>query len=237
MSLALFLNAAAFSPAIRPVAAFSPAARPATAFSPATRPAAAFSPAVRPAVAAARCNVAPSMNAAFLALDAVEPAVSSYVAIWTPLFETAKASGLAPDWLLHWGHAGAMATVLFAMGGYGAFLGWSTRLGNGETVYPLSLGEAARELHPKLMGAMLFFFLLGGQGGLVLLATAGEPILQSAHSSTAVIGLSLLLAQAALGVTMGGSETGRTAHAFLGTGTLATFAAHAFFGLNLGLSF
>jgi hypothetical protein len=130
-----------------------------------------------------------------------------------------------------------MATVLFTMGGYGAFLGWQTRLGNGETVYPLSLGEAARELHPKLMGLALFFFLLGGQGGLVLLATAGEPILASAHSSTAVIGIALLLAQAALGATMGGSELGRTAHAYLGSATLLALVVHAVNGLNLGLSF
>ena len=159
---------------------------------------------------------APVMNAALLALDAIEPAVSSYVAIWTPLFETAKAAGLAPDFLLKWGHGAAMATVLFLMGGYGGFLGWQTRLGNGGEVYALSLGETARELHPKIMGLALFFFLLGGQGGLVLLATAGEPLLQSAHSSTAVIGISLLLAQAVLGKTMGGSELGRTGHAYLG---------------------
>ena len=62
-----------------------------------------------------------------------------------------------------------MSTVLFAMGGYGAFLGWQTRLGNGEEVYllsklvPESIGQSARALHPKLMGAALFFFLLGGQ--------------------------------------------------------------------------
>jgi len=182
-------------------------------------------------------TTAPAMNGAFLALEAVEPAVTSYVNIWVPLFESAKASGLAPDFLLHWGHGAAMATVLFTMGGYGAFLGWQTRLGNGETVYPLSLGEAARELHPKLMGLALFFFLLGGQGGLVLLATAGEPILASAHSSTAVIGIALLLAQAALGATMGGSELGRTTHAYLGSATLLALVVHAVNGLNLGLSF
>lgn len=44
--------------------------------------------------------------------------------------------------VIHWGHAGAMATVL-AMGGYGTFLGWSTRR-NGSAVYPLSLGPRQR---------------------------------------------------------------------------------------------
>lgn len=83
----------------------------------------------------------------------------------------------------------------------------------------------------------VFFFLLGGQGGLVLLATAGEPILASAHSSTAVIGIALLVAQAALGATMGGSELGRSVHAYLGTATLAALVVHAWNGLQLGLAF
>lgn len=98
-----------------------------------------------------RVTEAPSMSAAFLALDAIEPAVSSYVNIWVPLFEGAKASGLAPDFLLHWGHGAAMSTVLFAMGGYGSFLGWQTRLGNGDAEFPLTLGDTAREIHPKLV--------------------------------------------------------------------------------------
>ena len=71
----------------------------------------------------------------------------------------------------------------------------------------------------------------------MLLATAGEPILTSAHSSTAVIGVGLLLAQAALGATMGGSEVGRTAHAYLGSATLVALVVHAYNGLQLGLSF
>lgn len=173
----------------------------------------------------------------FVDLQAVEPAISSYVSIWTPLFKEAKESGLAPEFLLHWGHAGAMSMVLLGMGGYGTFLGWQTRFGNGGTVYPLSLGQTASQLHPTLMGAALFFFFLGGQGGLVLLATAGQPILQSAHSSTAVIGLLLMAAQAALGVTMGDSPEKRTIHAFLGTGVMLVLLVHLFLGLDLGNSF
>lgn len=129
-----------------------------------------------------------------------------------------------------------MATVLLAMGGYGTFLGWSTRLGNGSAVYPLSLGQTAAALHPQLMGLALFLFFLGGQGGLVLLATQGQPILQSAHSSTAVIGLGLMAVQAALGVTMGDSSEKRTIHAVLGTSVMLVLLLHLFYGLNLGFS-
>lgn len=173
----------------------------------------------------------------FLALDALEPAVSAYVNIWTPLFKSAKESGLAPEFLLRWGHPVAMGTVLLAMGGYGTYLGWSTRLGGGEAVLPLNLGMSNKTLHPILMGAALFFFFLGGQGGLVLLATAGQPILQSAHSSTAVIGLGLMGLQAALGLNMGGSEVGRTVHAVLGSATMLVLLVHLSFGLSLGSNF
>merc|ERR1719478_1609611 len=87
--------------------------------------------------AVAQRAVAPTMTGAFLALEALEPAVQSYVNIWVPLFEGAKAAGIAPEFLLHWGHGAAMSTVLFAMGGYGAYLGWQTRFGNGDVEYPL----------------------------------------------------------------------------------------------------
>jgi len=178
-----------------------------------------------------------SVGDGFLDLAAVEPAVASYVGIWKPLFLEAKESGLAPEFLLRWGHPLAMGTVLLAMGGYGTFLGWTTRFGNGEAVYPLNLGYKNSDLHVLLMGGALFFFFLGGQGGLILLATAGQPVLTSAHSSTAVIGLALMGAQAALGLTMGDSEFKRTAHAFFGSGVMVLLLVHMYFGLNLGSSF
>eukprot|EP00929_Paragymnodinium_shiwhaense_P090792 TRINITY_DN508_c0_g1_i1.p2 TRINITY_DN508_c0_g1~~TRINITY_DN508_c0_g1_i1.p2 ORF type:complete len:242 (-),score=41.87 TRINITY_DN508_c0_g1_i1:345-1010(-) len=172
----------------------------------------------------------------FLDLSGVEGPVTDYVNIWVPMFKSAQEAGIAPEALIHWGHAGAMGMVLLAMGGFGSFLGWQIRLGNGATVYPLTLGKTAAEMHPLLMGAALFFFFLGGQGGLVLLATQGVPILQSAHSSTAVIGLGLMAIQAALGKTMGESPEKRTAHAFLGTGVMLVLLVHMVFGLNLGYS-
>ena len=41
-------------------------------------------------------------------------------------------------------------------------MGWQIRLGNGEDVTPLTLGETIREAHPKIIGGAFFFFLLGG---------------------------------------------------------------------------
>lgn len=197
--------------------------------------AAALSPTVRtiqPKVALTRAP-APVASAGILALDGLAPAFAAYADIWTPtLFSLG-----APDFIYHWGHGAAMFTVLAAMGGYGTFLGWQTRLGNGDEVLPFNLGKPNREMHSTLMPVMVLMFLLGGQGGFVLLRGQGQPILESPHASTAVIGLALLFVQAAIGKTMGDSPTGRTVHAYLGSATMITLVAHAVYGFQLGNSF
>lgn len=171
--------------------------------------------------------------------DPIKVPVSDYVSIWTPLFASAKETGLAPDFLLHWGHGIAMGTVLLFMGGIGTFLGWQIRQGNGDAEYFFTLGKTAREQHPLIMGLATFFFFLGGQGGLVLLATQGQPILESPHAITAVLGFSLLLVQALLPVLFG-KENGsnfRTLHAILGSSTMVALVVHGFNGYILGTSF
>jgi len=172
------------------------------------------------------------------ALDARE-GLKAYADFWVPLFTKAQEMG-APDFLLHWGHGAAMATVLLSLGLAGAYTGWQIRLGNGsDTSNALTLGESIREAHPKLIGAAFFFFFLGGQGGLVLLDTQTGSVLESPHARTAALSLGLLTAQALLPKLFSSEqgETARTAHAYLGSATMVVLFGHLITGLNLGLSF
>ncbi len=162
--------------------------------------------------------------------------VYSYVNFWVESIPWT----IAPEWLLHWGHPAAMGTVLIVMGGIGTYAGYEIRKGNGERDdYFFTLdGKTVRDSHPLIMGLAGFFFLLGGQGGLVLLLDQGKPILESPHALTAVAGLGLLALQALLPLTFAkGGATARTAHTVLGTSTMAVLGGHLFTGLNLGTSF
>jgi len=190
----------------------------------------------RPALALqSRRSSSPALKASPLPFA---PALESYANFWVPPFQAARDSGLAPDFIIHWGHAGAMASVLLSMGLIGSYMGWQIRGGNGEDVTALTLGETVREAHPKIMGGMAFFFVLGGQGGLVLNAVQGNPVLESTHALTATAGLGLLAVQAALPLVFEkGGPAARTAHAYLGTGTIALFFAHMAAGVQLGMSF
>lgn len=139
----------------------------------------------------------------------------------------------------HWGHPAAMGTVLIVMGGIGSYAGYQIRAGNGDETAWFTTGKTIREQHPLIMGLAGFFFLLGGQGGLVLLLQQGKPILESPHALTAVVGLGLLAIQALLPVLAfeKGGATARTAHTVLGTSTMVALSGHLVTGLNLGTSF
>ncbi len=67
------------------------------------------------------CSYMLLLSTEMSAFDGIKEPVQSYVDIWTPMFKQASESGLVPDFLLHWGHGAAMASVLLSMGVIGAY--------------------------------------------------------------------------------------------------------------------
>ena len=133
-----------------------------------------------------------------------------------------------------------MGIVLFAMGGYGAYLGWSIRSSPGDKLKtaplpaPLAgsmadLGKSTAEMHATLMTAMGFIFFLGANGGLVLSLVQDKPITESVHFTTAMIGFAMLAIQGSLTKLFKGqnAQAARTAHALFGTATMFVFLFHA----------
>ncbi|KAF6140303.1 hypothetical protein GIB67_000351 [Kingdonia uniflora] len=149
---------------------------------------------------------------------------------FAPFVEIVKTLNL-PEWLVHWGHPGNMVVVLFAMGGYGTYLGFRIRYSD-----DVEEKAKAKDLHPKLLAGMFFFFALGATGGITSLLTSDKPILESPHAITGLIGLSLLTIQTILPTLFEGRPELRSVHGILGSGIMALFLIHSALGLQLGLS-
>ncbi|KAI4371309.1 hypothetical protein MLD38_019559 [Melastoma candidum] len=172
-----------------------------------------------------------SFNPLPLLLLAALPGAGAVTSVFEPFVELVKSWNL-PDWLVHWGHPGNMAVVLFAMGGYGTYLGFRIK-------YTDDMEEKAnaKDLHPKLLGGMFFFFALGATGGITSLLTSDKPIFESPHAITGSIGLSLLTIQTILPSLFEGNPGLRNVHGILGSGIMTLFLIHAALGLQLGLSY
>ncbi|GMN39228.1 hypothetical protein TIFTF001_008460 [Ficus carica] len=165
-----------------------------------------------------------------LMLVAALPGAGAVTSLFGPFVELVKSWNL-PDWLVHWGHPGNMAVVLFAMGGYGTYLGFRIRFSD-----DLEEKAKAKDLHPKLLGGMFFFFALGATGGITSLLTSDKPIFESPHAVTGLIGLALLTIQTILPTLFEGNPGLRNVHGILGSGIITLFLVHAALGLQLGLS-
>ncbi|XP_051132206.1 uncharacterized protein LOC127252180 [Andrographis paniculata] len=164
-------------------------------------------------------------------LLAALPGAKTAASLFGPFVELVKSLNL-PGWLVHWGHPGNMAVVLFAMGGYGTYLGFRIRFSDN-----LEEKAKAKDLHPKLLGGMFFFFALGATGGIISLLTSDKPILESPHAVTGFIGLALLTIQTVLPSLFEDNPGLRNVHGILGSGIMTLFLVHAALGLQLGLSY
>ncbi|XP_006294833.2 uncharacterized protein LOC17889183 [Capsella rubella] len=166
-----------------------------------------------------------------LLLVATLPGAATVSSVIGPFAEIVKSLNL-PDWLVHWGHPGNMAVVLFAMGGYGTYLGFRIRFSD-----DIEEKAKAKDLHPKLLAGMFFFFALGATGGITSLLTSDKPIFESPHAVTGFIGLGLLTIQTILPSLFKDKPELRNVHGILGSGIMTLFLVHAAFGLQLGLSY
>ncbi|XP_057548348.1 uncharacterized protein LOC130826780 [Amaranthus tricolor] len=172
-----------------------------------------------------------SFNPLPIFLLAALPGADTVKSVFGPFVELVKSWNL-PDWLVHWGHPGNMAVVLFAMGGYGTYLGFRIRFSD-----DVEEKAKAKDLHPKLLGGMFFFFALGATGGVTSLLTSDRPIFESPHAVTGFIGLALLTLQTILPSLFEGNPGLRNVHGILGSGIMTLFLVHAALGLQLGLSY
>ncbi|MED6156328.1 hypothetical protein PIB30_013605 [Stylosanthes scabra] len=161
---------------------------------------------------------------------ALLPGAGAVSSTFGPFVELVKSWNL-PDWLVHWGHPGNMAVVLFAMGGYGTYLGFRIKYSD-----DVEEKAKAKDLHPKLLAGMFFFFALGATGGVTSLLTSDKPIFESPHAVTGAIGLALLTIQTILPSLFEGNPGLRNVHGILGSGIMTLFLIHAALGLQLGLS-
>ncbi|WJX11666.1 hypothetical protein P8452_02253 [Trifolium repens] len=161
---------------------------------------------------------------------ALIPGDGAVRSVFAPFVEIVKSLNL-PDWLVHWGHPANMAVVLFAMGGYGTYLGFRIRYSD-----DVEEKAKAKDLHPKLLAGMFFFFALGATGGVTSLLTSDRPIFDSPHAVTGVIGLALLTIQTILPSLFEGNPGLRNVHGILGSSIMTLFLIHAALGLQLGLS-
>jgi len=138
-----------------------------------------------------------------------------------------------PEPIVHWGHPLMMGIVIFAMGSYVALTGWQARLNAADT----EVSQAKRIEHRKVAPLMFAFIAMGYTGGVLSLVMQEQPLLESPHFLTGTLVIALLSTNAILAATKFGQNGGlRTAHAYIGSATVALFVVHAVFGIKLGLS-
>ena len=137
-----------------------------------------------------------------------------------------------PSPIVHWGHPLMMGIVVFVMGGFAAYEGWSGRLTQDSEKKQEKLNQ-----HGTIAKLMFGFIALGYTGGVLSLVTQQKSLLQSPHFWTGSVVIALLATNSVLSKVFSDRAGLRKTHAYLGSATLAIMFTHALLGLKLGLSF
>uniref|UniRef100_A0A7N2L3Q5 Uncharacterized protein n=1 Tax=Quercus lobata TaxID=97700 RepID=A0A7N2L3Q5_QUELO len=113
------------------------------------------------------------------------PGAGAVRSLFGPFVELIKSWNLL-GWLVHWG-------------GCALCYGWLWNISRFPYTFSDDVEKAmAKDLHPKLLAGMFFFFALGATGGITALLTSDKPIFESPHAVTGLTGLALLTLQATL---------------------------------------
>jgi magnesium-transporting ATPase (P-type) len=141
-----------------------------------------------------------------------------------------------PEALTHWGHPFFMGIVMFVMGGYGVYAGWTGRL---LIATDVDLAKQNKEQHQKIMPVMFAFMAIGATGGVLSLVIQKHTVMASPHFWTAIVVLTFLAINGVIsGTGFGGNKPElRKFHAYFGSTIFGAMIIHALLGLKLGLSF
>ncbi|CAN6723610.1 unnamed protein product [Malus baccata var. baccata] len=129
--------------------------------------------------------------------------VGTVASLFEPFIKLVKSFSLL-GWLVHWGHPGRMeccfAVVLFAMGGYGTYLGYQIHFSD-----DVEEKANAKDLHPKLLtNPFLKDILLEIRFILLFIEQlGGKPELRTIHGVFGTGIMTLFVVHAALGLQLG----------------------------------
>eukprot|EP01039_Chlorochromonas_danica_P003114 gene3114-3409_t len=135
---------------------------------------------------------------------------------------------------LEWIHPLVAGTGILGLFGFGLFTGRRIekfRAGNKKVTKENYLQY--RQLHPKIMTVLLFFYLIELVSGLGTMLALEKPLLESPHFTTFLISFSCLLVQK---ISAGGIDgfPGRKFHSLFGKVTGVAIAAHVLTGAIVG---
>lgn len=143
-----------------------------------------------------------------------------------------------PDYILHWFHPIIMLLSILSLGSYGIYQGFVIKsASSNNSLKDERVIFAARNQHPTIMAALGFIMVLGSQSGLASLLVQERSILESPHSASALLVLTMFIFQGFLSFGISLNPIFRSFHTYFGGFTILAIVYHIITGLQLGFSY